>query len=165
MTGAIVWFTGLPASGKTTLAERVRARLATHGRTALVLDGDILRAVFGASSYGGPDRDTFYRVLADLAAVLAEQGAIVLVPATAPHREHRARARAAGHRFVEVWVRASLAECEARDFKGLYARARRGEIRDLPGLDTAFEVPEHPDVIAHGGLDEAALASIERLVV
>ncbi|MEP6860333.1 MAG: adenylyl-sulfate kinase [Deltaproteobacteria bacterium] len=164
MTGAIVWFTGLPASGKTTLAERLRARLSEHGRTAIVLDGDVMRGVLDARAYDGANRDAFYRTLGALAAVIAAQGAIVLVPATAPRREHRDTARNSGPRFLEVWVDAPLAECEARDFKQLYARAHRGELADVPGGGALFEPPEHPDVIAHGGHDEAVLASLEALL-
>jgi adenylylsulfate kinase len=165
MTGVIVWFTGLPASGKSTLAERARAHLASLGRAAIVLDSDALRDVLGADAYGPEGRDGFYRVLADLAALIAGQGAIVLVAATAPRRVHRERARGKACRFFEVWVRASRAECEARDFKGLYARALRGDISDLPGVGVAFEAPSHPDAIATGGMDDTALEAITRLVV
>ncbi|HET9991875.1 MAG TPA: adenylyl-sulfate kinase [Kofleriaceae bacterium] len=164
MSGAIVWFTGLPASGKTTLAERLRAQLAEHGRTAIVLDGDTMRDVLGVHGYGEADRAAFYRTLGQLAALIANQGVVVLVPATAPQREHRDPARRGDHRFVEVWVDAPLAECEARDFKDLYARAHRGELHDVPGVGVPFEPPEHPDVIARGGLDDAALAALEALL-
>jgi adenylylsulfate kinase len=164
MTGAIVWFTGLPASGKTTLAEHTRARLASLGRPAIVLDGDALRDVLGARSYGGDDRDELYRVLADLAVMIARQDAIVLVAATAPRRAHRERARRVPARFFEVWIRTSRAACEQRDPKQLYARARRGEITTLPGVGVPFEVPEHPDVVAEGGQDDTAVAAIVRLL-
>lgn len=164
MTGTIVWFTGLPASGKSTLAERTRGHLKSLGHAAVILDGDAVRVVLGAGGYGTGDRDAFYRTLADLAALLAHQDTIVLVAATAPRRVHRALARQTGCRFVEVWVRASQADCEARDYKGLYARARRGEITALPGLGVPYEPPEHPDVIAEGGLDDDAVAAIARLV-
>lgn len=163
MTGAIAWFTGLPASGKTTLAERLRERLAGRGLTAIVLDGDRMRDVLGAHGYSAADRDAYYGVLGRLAAVLAEQGAVVLVPATAPRRQHRT-APAGGYRFFEVWVKASLADCEARDFKQLYARAHRGEVADVPGLDVPFEPPLAPAVVATGGHDDTALAQLETLL-
>jgi adenylylsulfate kinase len=165
MTGTIVWFTGLPASGKSTLAERTRAQLGSLGCTAIVLDGDAVRELLGADAYGQADRETFYRVLADLAVLIARQGAIVLVAATAHRRVHRDRARGRTARYFEVWVRASTADCEARDIKGLYARARRGELEALPGIGVAFEPPDHPDVTAEGGLDDAAVDAIARLVV
>lgn len=163
MTGTIVWFTGLPASGKTTLAERTRAHLVALGHAAIVLDGDALREVLHADAYGTADRDAFYRVLADLATLIAGQGMTVLVAATAPRRCHRERARGGAARFFEVWVRAAPSECEARDVKGLYARARRGDIASLPGVGAPFEEPEHADVVAAGGMDDAAVRAVARL--
>jgi adenylylsulfate kinase len=163
VSGTIVWFTGLPASGKSTLARRVQAHFTRTGRASVVLDGDELRDILGSHAYAPEDRDRFYRALAALAAVLANQGIVVLVAATAPRRRDRARARAevADGVFVEVWVKTPLSECEVRDPKGLYARARYGEIRELPGVGVAYEPPEAPEVIADGGFDEAAVAAIE----
>jgi adenylylsulfate kinase len=164
---AVVWFTGLPASGKSTLARRVHAHFMRGGRASVLLDGDELRDILGAHSYAPEDRTRFYRALAALAAVLAHQGIIVLVAATAPQRADRDHARAALHGdgggvFVEVWVDTPLAECEARDPKGLYARARRGEATELPGLGVAYERPISPEVIATGGCDDDAVAAIGR---
>ncbi len=164
MTGAIVWFTGLPAAGKSTLAERTRAHLRAIGRAAVVLDGDAVRGALADHLYGDVERDAFYGKLADLAALLAHQDVVVLVAATAPRRAHRDRARATDTPFVEVWVRAPVAECQQRDYKGLYARARSGEISSLPGMGAPFEAPEHADVIADGGRDGAAVAAIARRV-
>jgi adenylylsulfate kinase len=164
MIGAIVWLTGLPASGKSTLANHVRQRLADIQRPAVILDGDAVRTALGAHSYGSDDRDTFYRTLARLAELIASQGVIVLVPATAPRRAHREAARRTGYRFFEVWVRASQTECEARDVKGLYAAAHRGEITALPGVNVAYEPPENADVIADGGNDDEAAAAIVRML-
>lgn len=160
----IVWFTGLPASGKSTLAARARDALAASRHVAIVLDSDTLHAVLGAHAYATGDRDAFYDTLAALAGVIAKQGVIVLVSATAPRRAHREAARATGCRVVEVWVRTPLAECEARDPKGLYAGARRGDIATLPGIGVAYEPPEHPDVIADGGHDDGAIATLIALV-
>jgi adenylylsulfate kinase len=164
VTGAVVWFTGLPASGKSTLARRVHAHFAATGRTSVLLDGDDLRDILGAHSYATDDRDRFYGALAALAALLANQGIVVLVAATAPRRWDRDRARAAvsvAGVFVEVWVKTPLATCEARDSKGLYARARRGEAGELPGVGVAYEPPLAPEVIADGGFDDTAVAAIE----
>ena len=164
MSGAIVWFTGLPASGKSTLARRVHARFVATGRTPVLLDGDELRNVLDAHSYEVTDRDRFYRSLAGLAALFANQGLIVLVAATAPRRQDRDRARAqvaADGVFIEVWVKTPLSECAARDPKGLYAQARRGDARELPGVGVAYEPPLAPEVIADGGLDDSAVAAIE----
>jgi adenylylsulfate kinase len=154
--GGVVWFTGLPASGKTTLARAVREQR-PH---AVLLDSDDLRELLGATSYAAAARDEFYRVVGALAAMLARQGHVVLVAATAPRRAHRDTGRTAP-RFIEVWVRADRATCEARDPKGLYQQARKGNAPDLPGVGAPYEEPAAPDVIATGGHDRAAL---ERLI-
>ena len=156
MTGAVVWFTGLPASGKTTLARRVREQLEGP---SVILDSDELREVFAATGYSDHDRDAFYSALAELALLLARQGLAVLVAATAPRRAHRDVARAAP-RFLEVWVNTSLAESAQRDVKGLYARARSGEVTALPGVGSPYEPPLSPAVIASGGFDDVAAASV-----
>jgi len=161
--GVVVWLTGLPASGKSTLAERVREALVRAGRPCAVLDSDEVRAALGERGYDPAARDAFYRTLGELAAMLAGQGLVVLVPATAHRRAHRTAARAAAPRFVEVWVRTPAAECERRDVKGLYARARAGDAPTLPGVGVAYEPPEAPDVVADGGLDEAAVRRVVEL--
>jgi adenylylsulfate kinase len=164
LSEAIVWFTGLPASGKSTLARRVQARFATTGRTSVLLDGDELRDILSVQLYNASDRDRFYRALAALAGLIASQGIVVLVAATAPQRKDRDRARAKVIErgvFIEVWVKTPVSECEAHDPKGLYARVRRSDARDLPGVGPAYEPPLAPDVIASGGLDDAAVAAIE----
>jgi adenylylsulfate kinase len=163
VSGIVIWFVGLPASGKSTLAQRFRARLVARNAPVIVLDGDVVRTILGAHDYSDSNRDELYRILADLAAMLAAQDVVVLVAATAPKRAHRAHARGLGA-FVEVWVRASIAECRARDYKGLYAAADRGEIVTLPGLGTEFERPMAPEVVANGGLDDTALDRLDGLV-
>lgn len=162
-SGIVVWLTGLPQSGKSTLARRVRDRVAPR-RSCILLDSDELRAAIGAEGYGAGDRDAFYGMLGGLAALLARQGHAVLVAATAPRRAHRDAARAAAPAFAEVWVDTPLADCEARDTKGLYARGRRGDAPDLPGLGAAYEPPSAPDITARGGHDDAAAAALERLL-
>ncbi|HEY8142255.1 MAG TPA: adenylyl-sulfate kinase [Kofleriaceae bacterium] len=158
--GAVVWFTGRPASGKTTLARSVLERLGP-GVSGVLLDSDEVRAAIACDlGYGARDRTEFYRRLAGLAALLARQGAIVLVAATAPERRHRDTARALAPRFIEVHVDAPVEACAARDPKGLYARAAAGQAPDLPGVGADFEVPARPDVIASGGQDEAAVREL-----
>jgi adenylylsulfate kinase len=160
---AIVWFTGLPASGKSTLARRVQAHFAATGRPSVLLDGDELRDILSVQLFTPNDRDRFYRALAALAGLIASQGIVVLVAATAPRRKDRDRARAevvADGVFIEVWIKTPVSECEARDRKGCYARARRGDARNLPGVGAAYEPPLAPEVIADGGLDETAVTAI-----
>jgi adenylylsulfate kinase len=162
--GAVVWFTGLPASGKTTLAGRAHAELTRRGIAAVLLDSDELRLVLAPElGYGARERGEFYRRLAALAGIVARQGAIALVAATAPERRHREAAREAAPRYFEIFVDTGAAECEARDIKGLYRAARAGRAPDLPGVGSEYEVPADPAVVAHGGEDTAALDRIVAL--
>ena len=161
MTGAVVWLTGLPASGKSTLARRLQARLAAAGRPAVLLDGDEVRAALvPAPGYDDAGRADFYETLARLAALLARQGQVALVAATAHRRAFRERARALAPRFVEVFLDVPERTCAARDPKGLWARARAGVAPDLPGAGPAYERPEAPEVVAAGGEDDRAVEAI-----
>jgi len=163
MTGIVVWFTGLPSSGKTTLARAVQEKLSDGRRAVCLLDSDEVRPVLTPGlSYTCTDRETFYNSLAELAALLARQGLVVLVAATAHRIEHRDRARRTSPRFIEVYVRTAVEECERRDPKNLYARARRGEITSLPGVQVEYQPPANPDVIAQGGMSEDAVDEIVR---
>ena len=154
MTGAVVWLTGLPASGKSSLAARLAGRLREVRRAAIVLDGDEVRAAMvPRPGYDEASRDGFYRTLIQLAALAARQGLIVLVPATAHRRAWRARARELAPRFVEVHVATPLDECRRRDPRGVYARADGGAV---PGLGVPYEPPRAPEVIAPSGDDPVA---------
>lgn len=165
MNGAIVWFTGLPSSGKSHLASRVRAELVSRNSSCCMLDGDRIRSLLHPRpGYSGSERDAFYLTLGELALELAEQGLIVLVPATANRRVYRDRIRTRSARFFEVWLTATTEECRARDSKGLYAASSQQQLSGLPGADLAYEPPEFPDVQARGGEDERALADIIRLL-
>jgi adenylylsulfate kinase len=157
----VVWFTGLPSSGKTSLAEAVRQRLLVQGFACCLLDGDAVRgAVQPRFGYTPEERDDFYATLGGLSALLAKQGLVVLTAATAPEKKHREQGRSEGAGFVEVYVDTPPAECERRDAKGLYAKARKGLIRDFPGIGAAYERPEAPDVTAAGGRNDAAVAAV-----
>ena len=150
-TGATVWMTGLPASGKSTLAVEVEALLIGAGRPALRLDGDNLRhGLNGNLGFSAEDRAENVRRTAHAAALLAEAGVVALVALVSPYAADRAAARAvhaaAGLPFLEVYVSTSLAECERRDPKGLYARARAGKLPGLTGVGDVYEVPEAPDL-------------------
>jgi adenylylsulfate kinase len=158
--GAVVWLTGLPASGKSTLAAALAADLRGRGVAVAVLDGDEVRgALSPAPGYDEGGRDDFYRTLAQLAALLAAQGLVVVVPATAARRAFRHRARALAPRFVEVFVATSAAECAARDPRGLWRQHAAGALPALPDA-ASYEPPEAPDVVARGGDGDAVLAAI-----
>ena len=165
--GATIWMTGLPASGKSTVATAVEARLVGEGRPAYVLDGDNLRhGLNGDLGFSADDRAENVRRTAEVAALLADAGVVVLVALVSPYRADRAAARAVHERlelpFLEVHVATSLEECERRDPKGLYARARAGELTHLTGVDDPYEPPQSPEVTVTG--DEPLEAAAERLL-
>lgn len=142
-SGMVVWFTGYPASGKSTLARVVADALRTTGEAVCVLDGDDVRATLHPTpGYDDRARSDFYASLAGLAALLAKQGLVVLVPATAHRASFRDAARALAPQFVEVFVNTPLAECQRRDPKGLYQQAPSA----LPGSGMTYEPPQHPDL-------------------
>jgi adenylylsulfate kinase len=162
--GAVVWITGLPSSGKSTLALRIADRLRAAGRPTAILDGDQVRASFDPRpGYDAEARSRFYGTLAHLAALLARQGLVAVVAATAHRRAFRERARALAPRFVEVFVDVPVETCAERDVKGLYAAARRGALTELPGAGSGYERPSTPDVVAGGGEDPAAPDAVARL--
>jgi len=162
--GATVWFTGLPASGKSTLAAQVEARLLAHGRPAYLLDGDNLRhGLCGDLGFSASERAENVRRAAQAGRLLADAGTVALVSLVSPYAADRARARAihaeAGLPFLEVWVDTPLGECERRDPKGLYGRARRGELRGMTGIDDPYEPPAAPEVVVRPGQDGEALVA------
>jgi adenylylsulfate kinase len=154
----IVWITGRPASGKSTLARRLVAELGQLSIAHCLLDGDEVRAALvPPPGYDPASRDDFYTTLARLAALLARQGLVVVVAATAHKRAYRDAARELFPRVREVFVDVPAEECASRDPKGLY---RQGSAA-LPGSTTTpYEPPARADVVAHGGLDEVALARL-----
>lgn len=158
----IAWLTGPPASGKSTLARHVRTLLE---RPSVLLDSDDVREAIGARGYTPPERDAFYRALGELALMFERQGVIVLVAATAAKRAYRDEVRARAERFIEVHVRASERDCESRDVKGLYAKARDGEAPELPGVGVTYEPPRSPELIAEGGRDELAARNLVEQIV
>ena len=163
MTGSIVRFTGLPSSGKSRLAGRLQARLDRDRTACCTLDGDRVRSLLHPRpGYTDAERDDFYLTLGGLALELAEQGLVVLVPATANRRQYRDRIRARAPRFIEVWMSATLDECRFRDAKRLYAQFADGQLRGVPGEDALYEAPEFAEVTANGGDDDAALLEIVR---
>jgi adenylylsulfate kinase-like enzyme len=154
--GVVVWFTGLPSSGKTSLARRTASALAP--RACVVLDGDELReCLVPTPGYDEAARANFYETLARLAATLARQGQVVLVAATAHRRAFRDRARALSPRLIEVFVDTPLMECARRDAKGLYASGAT----HLPGLHEAFEAPISPELTVSPQSENAERAVAE----
>lgn len=165
MTGAVVWFTGLPSSGKSTLAARLAERLRAQARACVVLDGDDVRAALVPKpGYDASSRDALYATLGRLAALCAGQGLVAIVSATAHRRIYRDAARPLTARFIEVFVDVPPEDCARRDAKGLWSAARSGALRGLPGADLAYEPPLRPEVTAGGGLDDAALDTVFRFV-
>ncbi len=146
-SGFAIWLTGLPASGKTTLAVGLAEALKEHGVRVQVLDSDQLRQVLTPEpSYSRQERDRFYRTMAYIGQLLTQNGVNVIFAATANRRRHRDRARQAIERFVEVYVRCSLETCMARDQKGIYQKALTGEASTVPGLQVPYEPPESPEL-------------------
>lgn len=165
MSGAIVWFTGLPSSGKSRLARRVQTRLNGECLPCCLLDGDRVRGLLHPRpGYSDAERDDFYLTLGGLALELAQQGLVVLVPATANRKQYRDRIRAQAPRFIEVWMTATLDECRLRDAKRLYAQFAGGQLSGVPGEDTIYEAPEFAEVTAEGGDDDAALLRIIQIL-
>jgi len=155
-----VWLTGLPASGKSTIARALSAELATRGVRAAVLESDaVRREITPQPKYGDTDRDAFYATLAYLARVLVLHGVPVIIDATANRRAYRDRAREAIPRFIEVYVRCPLPVCQARDPKGIYRRGAEGTAQNVPGVSAPYEPPSMPEVVVDGERDDPTAAA------
>ena len=166
ISGATVWLTGLSGSGKSTLADAVAQRLLDDGRPAYVLDGDNLRHGLNADlGFSAADRAENVRRVGEVARLMADAGLVVLAPVISPYRADRDRVRAAHDaaelRFLEVFVDTPLELCEERDPKGLYAKARAGELTGMTGIDDPYEPPLTPDL----RIEPAPLADQAALVV
>ncbi|MEZ4224337.1 MAG: adenylyl-sulfate kinase [Polyangiaceae bacterium] len=165
MTGLVVWITGRPSAGKSTFAAALAEALRSQGVAVALLDGDDVRgALRPRPGYDEASRDAFYETLANLAALLARQALIVLVPATAARVDFRRRAKLCAPAYMEVFVDVSLEEARARDAKGLYRALREGRVHGVPGEDVPYDTPLRPDVVARGGRDAEALReSLDRI--
>lgn len=142
-----LWLTGLPCSGKTTLSRELTARLVARGIETRILDGDELRRTVSADlGYSDADRREQVRRTSVLAADLMKAGSCVVVALVSPSRQARADAKRLIGNCVEVYLRCPLSRCEARDVKGMYRKARAGQIRDFTGIASGYEEPESPDV-------------------
>lgn len=159
--GGVIWITGLPASGKSTLGRAIARALGREGVPTAVLDSDEVRSqVFPTLGHDPRSRARFYRALAQLAALLAREGLSVIVAATAHRRAFRDFARAQAPRFLEVFVATPVERCLTRDPKGLYARARRMRGTTLPGVGVRYQAPAAPEVTARDGRDRAAVKAV-----
>ncbi|MGI0132961.1 MAG: adenylyl-sulfate kinase [Thermoplasmata archaeon] len=168
--GFCLWLTGLPSAGKTTIADAIAPKLKARGWNVELLDGDEVRR--GLSADLGFDRTARERHASRVtyvAKVLARNGVIAIVALISPYATSRSKAREEIGRFVEVHVTTPLEVCEQRDVKGLYKKARRGEIQEMTGIDDPYEVPDHPEirVDTHDRTPEASaefiLRELERL--
>jgi adenylylsulfate kinase len=145
--GVTMWFTGLSGSGKSTIAHALEAELRRQGYGLEILDGDIVRTnLTKGLGFSREDRDENIRRIGFVSHLLTRNGVIVLVSAISPYRDIRAEVRERIDDFVEVYVDAPLEVCEDRDVKGLYKRARAGEIKQFTGIDDPYEAPLNPEV-------------------
>lgn len=148
-SGGILWFTGLSGSGKSTLAKELQKQLFTRGYQVYVLDGDNIRQGLNADlGFSPKDRGENIRRIGEVAALFADAGMVVITAFISPYAEDRRKARAAAHElFHTVHIKAGVEICESRDVKGLYKKARNGEINDFTGVSAPYEVPENPELV------------------
>ncbi|MCT7973874.1 adenylyl-sulfate kinase [Laspinema olomoucense] len=162
--GVTVWFTGLSGAGKTTISEGVEKELRSQGYQLEVLDGDIVRQnLTKGLGFSKEDRDENIRRIGFVSHLLTRNGVIVLVSAIAPYREIREEVRHRIGDFVQVYVNAPLEVCEERDVKGLYKKARAGEIKNFTGIDDPYEAPLDPDIEC-STKDESEAESIAKVL-
>ena len=148
--GLCLWFTGLSGSGKSTIAGALSAMLLEHGRQATILDGDVVRTHLSKGlGFSKEDRDINILRIGFVAGEIARHNGTVVCAAISPYRSTRNEARkmVGSDHFVEIFVDTPLDVCEQRDVKGLYARARRGEIKGFTGIDDPYEAPQDPEVV------------------
>jgi adenylylsulfate kinase len=146
----VLWFTGLSGSGKSTLAHVLEEKLFNKGCKTLVLDGDNVRHGLNSNlDFSDDDRKENIRRIGEVAKLMLESGLIVMTAFISPFREDRVAVRnlISNSDFIEIYCKASLETCEARDVKGLYKRARAGEIKNYTGIDSPYEAPDNPELI------------------
>lgn len=148
--GCVLWFTGLSGSGKSTVANEVAYKLHTMGKLAYVLDGDNIRHGLNKDlGFSPEDRDENIRRISEVANLFADAGVIAITAFISPYRRLRnfCRELVGENRFMEIYTKAPVEICEERDPKGLYKKARRGEIKEFTGVDAPYEEPENPELI------------------
>jgi adenylylsulfate kinase len=162
--GATVWTTGLSGSGKTTIARELASQLKARGINVEILDGDVVRTNLSKGlGFSKEDRDINIRRIGFVANLLSRNGVIAITAAISPYRSIRDEVRGLTERFVEVYVEAPLEVCESRDVKGMYAKARAGEIKGFTGIDDPYEEPQSPEVVCHTA-NETVEQSVARIL-
>jgi adenylyl-sulfate kinase len=142
----VVWLTGLSGAGKTTIAESLARKLRRQGRPAVILDGDYIRNIF-PTGFDPASREAHIRRVGQIAAILEAQNIIPIVSLISPYRKGREEARSFAKNFLEIYISTALEVCRQRDPKGLYAKVKRGEIKNFTGIDAPYERPETPELI------------------
>ena len=163
----VVWLTGLSGAGKTTLGEKLTDELRKKNLKVEFLDGDVLRNLFPATGFSRAERDEHVKRVGFLASRLEKNGVFVIAALISPYRETRDFVRTLCNQFVEVHAAASLEECERRDVKGLYAKARRGEIANFTGISDPYEEPLDPEIrvdTQHLSVDESVARILREII-
>ncbi|MCD6448447.1 MAG: adenylyl-sulfate kinase [Thermoplasmata archaeon] len=161
--GVTVWFTGLPCSGKTTIAKELMKQLKEQGKDVELLDGDTVRDYIRNKDFSKEGRNKHLRYIALMAKLLAERGVVVLCSFVSPYRENRDFARSICENFVEVYVKTPVEVCIQRDVKGMYKKALNGEIKGFTGVDDPYEEPENPEIIVETD-KESVEESVEKVM-
>ena len=167
--GVVLWFTGLSGSGKSTVANEVAYKLQKMGKLTYVLDGDNIRHGLNKDlGFSEEDRNENIRRISEVANLFADAGVIAITAFISPYRKYRnfCRKLLGNNRFIEIYTKASLETCEKRDPKGLYKKARAGEIKHFTGIDDPYEEPEKPEIILDTDIinvGEAAEIVIQKL--
>jgi len=148
--GVVLWFTGLSGSGKSTIANEIAYKLHSMGKLSYILDGDNIRHGLNKNlGFSPEDRKENIRRISEVANLFSDAGLITMTAFISPYRADRdfCRALVGGGRFIEIYVKAALNTCEHRDPKGLYKKARAGEIKDFTGINAPYEAPNNPEIV------------------
>lgn len=163
--GAVLWFTGLSGSGKSTVAHEVEARINEVGKMSYILDGDNIRHGLNSNlSFSEEDRKENIRRIGETAKLFADAGIITLTAFISPFKVDRDKVREInGVDFIEIHIDCPIEECERRDVKGLYKKARNGEIKDFTGIRSPYEAPERPEIVIRTA-EESLEESVEKII-
>ncbi len=146
MKPAVLWMTGLSGAGKTTIAQALLQKIQELGYKVEILDGDVIRNIFPATGFTAAERNQHVKRVGYIASLLEKHGVIVIGSLISPYRESREFIRGLCQNYIEIHVSTPLNVCEGRDPKGLYKKARKGEIKNFTGIDDPYEAPLQPDI-------------------